>query len=241
MDERDERVVVTPAAPGSETEPVTVSSGQALVGVFTRPRPTFEGMRAKPHYRLALAILLVFQLLFTIAIFESGAILNDTVAKLEAEGKPQDQIDRVEQMFQQPVTVAFSAVGGVLGFAFVTLVVSGLMYFMGNLIQGAKLTFTHYVSAAAHGYLVGLVDQTVRAILAFQKGTLHISLGAGLLLPEDMGPLGKALDTATDPLMLWSTAVLAIGVSVYARKGIGFGILTVLPGFLIALAASAFR
>ena len=56
-----------------------------------------------------------------------------------------------------------------------------------------------------------------------------------------MGPLGKALDTATDPLMLWSTAVLAIGVSVYARKGIGFGILTVLPGFLIALAASAFR
>ena len=83
MDERDERVVVTPAAPGSETEPVTVSSGQALVGVFTRPRPTFEGMRAKPHYRLALAILLVFQLLFTIAIFESGAILNDTVAKLD--------------------------------------------------------------------------------------------------------------------------------------------------------------
>jgi hypothetical protein len=228
-------------APESAGEAPTVSSGQALLGVFTRPRATFEGMRSKPHFKLALGVLLVAQILLTIAIFQSGAVRNDAVAKMEQEGKPDAQIQAVEQFFDSPPALAFTAVGGALTFVFIVLVMSGLMYFMGNLIQGAKLTFSHYVSAAAHGYLIGLLDQAVRAVLAFQKGTLHISLGAGLLLPEDMGPLGKVLDTATDPLVLWSTAVLALGVSVYARRGLGFGIVTILPGFLIALVLSAFR
>ena len=235
------RVVTTTAAPDSTREPAPISSMQAMVGAFTRPRATFDAMRAKPHFRLALAVLLVFQLLVTIAIFQSGAVLNDTVEKFEREGKPQAQIDAIEHVFQQPTTMIFSAIGGVLGFGFIVFVVGGLMYFVGNLLQGAKLTFSHYVSAAVHGYLVGLLDQIVRAVLAFQKGTLHISLGVGLILPEDMGPVAKALDTATDPLLLWATAVIVIGVSTYAKKGIGFGILTVLPGFCLALVASAFR
>ena len=86
-----------------------------------------------------------------------------------------------------------------------------------------------------------MIDQGVRAALASQKGTLHIPLGLGIVLPEEMGPVGKMLDTMTDPLLLWSTAIIVIGVSVYARRGIRFGIITVLPGFLLGVVMSGFR
>jgi len=48
-------------------------------------------------------------------------------------------------------------------------------------------------------------------------------------------------DTATDPLLLWATAIEALGVSVMARKSFGFGVLAVLPGFLLLVSLSAFQ
>jgi hypothetical protein len=237
----DEPRVLTPEVGPEPAEREVPSPGAAIAGVFTRPRATFEGMRPKPHFKLALAILLLAQLVLTVALFQSGAVMNDAVAKMEAEGRSEEQIRTMEEFFQTPMMLGFTAVGGTISFAFVVLVMAGLMFFMGNLMQGAKLTYTHYLSVAVHGYLIGLVDQVVRAAIAFQKGTLSIPLGIGLLLPEDMGPLGKLLDTMTDPLVLWSTAILVLGVSVYARRGLRFGIVTVLPGFLLALGLSTLR
>jgi hypothetical protein len=237
----EEPRVLTHGAEPEASEPPAVSQAQALVGVFTRPRATFEGMRSKPRFVLALAVLIVAQVLLAVAIFQSDAVQNDTVAKMEAEGRSDTQIQAVVDYFNSPVALPVTAVTGGVAFAFIVLVISGIMFFMGNLMQGAKLTFAHYLSAAVHGYLVGLLDQIARTALAYQKGTLNIPLGIGILLPEDAGPLGRILDTLTDPLLLWATAIMVVGVSVYARRGIRFGIVTVLPGYLLGVVLSAFR
>ncbi|HET9253140.1 MAG TPA: hypothetical protein VFP58_13590 [Candidatus Eisenbacteria bacterium] len=237
----DDQKIVTAAPESGAAEAPRVSQAQALLGVFTRPNATFDGMRAKPHFLLATAILIAAQVILAIVILQSGAVQNDAVEKMEAEGKPEAQIQAVVDYFDSPVAMPVTAITGGVAFAFILLLMSGLMFFMGNLMQGAKLTFSHYLSAAAHGYLVGLIDQGVRAALAYQKGTMNIPLGLGIVLPEDMGPLGRMLDTMTDPLLLWATAIIVIGVSVYARKGIRFGVITVLPGFLLGVALSAFR
>jgi hypothetical protein len=68
-----------------------------------------------------------------------------------------------------------------------------------------------------------------------------ILLGVGNLLGDDIGPFGRILDAATDPFILWSTAVVALGISVYARKKFTFGLIAVLPMFLIGLILSAMR
>ena len=237
----DEPNVVTHAPTPDTTEAPPVSQVQAVIGAFTRPRATFEGMRAKPHFLLATLILIAAQVVLSIVILQSGAIQNDAVEKMEADGKPEAQIQAVVEYFESPAALPVTAVTGGVMFAFILLLMSGIMFFMGNLMQGAKLHFSHYVSAAAHGYLVGLIDQGVRAALAFQKGTMKIPLGVGIVLPEDMGPVGRMLDTVTDPLLLWATAVIVIGLSVYARKGLRFGIVTVLPGYLLGVLLSAFR
>jgi Yip1 domain len=236
-----------PTVPTPTEEPGTAESQrgpsqiEAILGVFLRPKETFDRMRSKPRFVLALAVLIVAQVLLAIAIFQSGAVQSDAVAKMEAEGRSEAQVQAVEDYFESPVALWVTAITGGVVFAFLVLLMSGLMFFMGNLMQGAKLTYAHYLSASVHAYLIGLLDQAVRAVLAFQKGTLNIPLGVGLLLPEDVGPLGKMLDTVTDPLLLWSTIVLILGVSVYARRGIRFGILTVLPGYLLGVVMSAFR
>jgi hypothetical protein len=116
---------------------------------------------------------------------------------------------------------------------FVLLFNSALLFFIGNLMLGARLRFPHYLCAATHGAVVGLVDIAVRLGLAMQKGTLDIRLGLGNLFGEDPGFLGRFLDTLSNPLMLWSCAVSAVGVAVFAKKKFSFGVLVVLPAFLI--------
>ena len=49
------------------------------------------------------------------------------------------------------------------------------------------------------------------------------------------------IETATDPFILWSTGIVALGIAVYARKKIAFGILAVLPMFVLGLILSAMR
>jgi hypothetical protein len=237
----DEPKILTEAPALDGAEAPRVSQAQALVGVFTKPRATFDGMRAKPHFLLVTAILIVAQVILAIIILQSGAVQNDAVEKMEAEGRPEAHIQAVVDYFESPAALPVTATTGAVAFVFILLLMSGIMFFMGNLMQGAKLTFSHYLSAAGHGYLVGLIDQGVRASLASQKGTMHIPMGLGIILPEDMGLAGKMLDTMTDPLLLWSTAIIVIGVSVYARRGIRFGIITVLPGFLLGVVMSGFR
>jgi len=236
----EEARISTPgAAPEPEVRPI--SEPAALLGVFVKPRATFSAMASNPRFLLAAAVVVVVQVVLGILVFQSGAVKNDAIAKMEAKGAPQEQIDRVQSFFDTPAAPIIGATSGAVVIVFLLLLNAGLMFFMANLMLGAQLAFRHYFSVAAHAVVVGTVDQAVRTALAWNKGTLDIRLGAGNFLGEDLGHLGRMLDTMTDPLILWSVLVSAIGVSAYARKKLSFGIIAVLPGFLINVLLSGMR
>jgi hypothetical protein len=132
-------------------------------------------------------------------------------------------------------------VSGDVAFGFGLLASAALLFFMGNFMLGGRLGFRHYVSVVAYSWVVSLVDHAVRLALIVSRESLDVRLGLGNLFGEEIGFLGRAVDLATDPLFLWATAVAAIGVSVYARKGFGFGAIAVLPGFLIGILLQAIR
>ena len=220
-----------------------VSPWGSLLTIFTKPRATFEALAPRPVFGVALAVVLVFQLLAVFVAFQSGAIRNDAVAKTEQalEKRGLDpaaisgQVEETENFFNQPIAGVFVVTGGVLGFAFFLLVGAGLLYFMANLMFGAKLRFAHYLCAVVYGSVIGTVDQAVRVGLAYQNGTLDVRLGIGALFGEEAGFLARALDALTDPLHLWALGVTALGVSVFARKGFGFGVLALVPGILLGV------
>lgn len=226
------------AAPGPEAP--TPSAIGSLIGVFTEPRPTFAGMTAKPRLLAPIVVLILFQLLFGIVLAQSGIMKNDAIAKLEAKSAPQEQIDAVNRFMDSPVRFVFAAAGPIV-LVFSLLISAALLYFMANLMLGARLRYTHYLCIAAYGGVVGIVDQVVRMGLALNRGTLQVHMGVGAFLGDDLSAPLRILDTATDPLLLWAVVVQAFGVAAMAKKGFGFGLLSVLPGTLILCALSAFQ
>ena len=225
-------------APSELPEPSPLG---AVAGAFVRPRETFESMRPHPRYWLPLILVVLAQVAFSVLLLQSGAVANDQLAKAEAKGATPEQVEHMRTFFESPAAPVIVGVGGLVTMAFIILLGSGVAFFMGNLMMGGGITYRHYLSAQAHGAAIGLLDQAIRTGIAWSKGTLDIRLGLGNLLGDDIGPFGRILDAATDPFILWSTAVVALGISVYARKKYMFGVLTVLPMFLLGLVLSAMR
>jgi len=193
-----------------------------------------------PRILAPVLVLLLFQLIFGLVLAQSGVMKNDAVAKMEAKNAPQEQMDAVNRMMDGPIKYVF-AVTGPIAVVFILLISGGILFFMGNLMLGARLRYTHYLCVAAYGAVVGIVDQMVRMGLAVSRGTLQVHLGVGAFLGDQLSPVMKILDTATDPLLLWAIAIQAAGVGVMAKKGFGFGLLAVLPGTLIMICLSAFQ
>ena len=223
---------------GDQAAP-SISPFQSIVGVFANPRKTFERLAAKPHFLIPLILVVLAQAAFAVAIFESGIVKSDALAKLEAKGKPPEVVDAMEKFFDSPAAPIIGAVTGAVVTAFALLFNSAIFFFIGNLMLGARLRFQHYLSVATHAAVISLVDVAVRMGLALGKGTLDIRLGLGNLFGDDPGFLGRFLDTLSNPLMLWPTAVSAVGVAVLAKKSFSFGVLVVLPALLIGATLSA--
>jgi Yip1-like protein len=233
------QVEAAPAAGPAQDAPSKSAIG-TLIGIFVEPRRTFAALAAKPRILAPILLLVVFQLVFAAVLTESGIIRSDTVAKLEAKNTPQDQIDNVEKVMSGPVRYVFVLTGPVV-MVFWLLVIAGILYFTANLMLGARLRFAHYLCIVAYGSVVATVDQLVRLGLMLGRGTLHVAMGVGAFLGEDLGFGLRFLDAATDPLVLWAVVIQALGVAVMARKGFGFGLLAVLPGTLILFCISALQ
>lgn len=212
-----------------------------LLGVFVRPRPTFESMRERPRFLLPFLILLVVQTAIAFTLFQSGIVAEQTVAKMEAQGKDPKAIEAVQSFFEGTAGLIITVVTA--PFATAVGLVSGaaILFFMANLMMGARLRFAHYLSAAAFGGFVQLVDQLVRAGLILSQRTFDVRMGLGILFGDAEGFGVRALDTVTDPLLLWGNAICALAVATYARKSFGFGVLAVLPGMLLAVILAANR
>jgi len=236
-------ITVPTNSPGSipdGPESPEVSTLGTLVGVFTKPKATFQALSARPRVLAPILVLLVSQLVFGLVLAHSGILRNDTVAKLEAKNAPPEQIEAVSKVMEGPTKSAL-VIGGPVVLLFSLLVTAGLLYFIANLMLGARLRFIHYLCIAAYGGVVGIVDQMTRMGIALGRGTLVVNLGIGAFMGEELSRLMHVADTATDPLLLWATAIEALGVSVMARKSFGFGVLAVLPGFLLLVSLSAFQ
>jgi hypothetical protein len=205
------------------------------------PRATFESMRERPRFLLAGILVVLVQLVIAAVVVQSGIPREEAIAKMERQGADPAKIEAIEKFFDSPAAPIITIASAVVGVGFALVLSAGVLFFMGNLMLGGRIRFPHYLSAAAYGSVVLLVDNVVRVALILAKHGYDVRLGLGNVFGEDIGFVGRALDGMTDPLLLWGTAVMALAVSVYARKGFGFGVLSVLPGYLIGSILQGFR
>ncbi len=230
MEGHVEQATVSPA----EHSPVpSPSPWGSLLRIFAAPRSVFEALAPKPTFLVPLLLVVLVHLAVGFFVTRADFVREATIAKLEEKGTPQEQIDATGRMMESPVVAVVGAVTGGVVIAFFIFVAAGLLYFMANLMLGAKLSFVHFLSVACYGQVIGLVDTLARTGLMFARGTVHVPTGLGSFFGGDLSYPLRALDLLTSPLLLWVAAIQALGVSVFAKKGFGFGVLCALPWFVI--------
>jgi Yip1-like protein len=233
-------VKIDASAPGDLLEAPAMSAPATLLGIFTQPRQIFKSLAARPRVLAPILLVLAFQLVFGVVADQSGIFKNDAIAKLEAKNAPQEQIDTVTNFMDSPGRYILVPLGPIVRMFFL-LFFAALYYFMANLMLGAHLRYIHYLCIAAYGGVVSIFDELAQLGIALSRGTLNVHLGVGAFLGDDLSVPLRLLDTLTDPLLLWVTAVQALGVAIMARKSFGFGALVVAPALLIRVALSAFQ
>ena len=222
-------------------QPKAANEFASLGSIFFKPRATFEAMAERPRFLLAMILVVVVLGALTIPMFQSGIILDQEIAKLEAKGAAQAEIDMMTKVLESQTGLIIGLVSTVVGVPFVLLVSAAITFFMGNFMLGGKIRFPHYVSATAYGAVIGLVDHALRTGLGIARSSMDVRLGLGNLFGEDLPYLGRVLDSMTDPFLLWASAIGALGVGVYAKKGFRFGVLASLPAWIIAILLSGAR
>lgn len=222
----------TPAESGEAAAPKP-SPWASLFGVFTGPGRVFAAYAPRPAFLVPLLVVIVVHLGLGAWVTSTGIPREAAIAQLEAKNAPADQIEATERVMDSPPVKVFGVVMGGIMTGFAVLLAAALLYFAANLMMGAKLTFRHYMCAASFGSVVGLVDSVVRTSLMVSRGDVHVRMGLGSFLGDATGFPVAALDALTGPLLLWSVAVQAIGVGVFAKKGFGFGALASVPGLLL--------
>jgi hypothetical protein len=192
-----------------------------IEGVFFSPRPTFDGLAAKPVWIDTIVIVLVALIAFNLIVLpymqkDQLSLMKDNAALKERLGE-----DRYTQMIER--TEHPSKSGQVLQI----FVMTPLFYLAALLLQALLLlilgrflstqgTYVQVLSALVHASLVDKVlGNAVRLVLALTRNSLmQTSTSLALLFPKmEVTSTPYIMLTQIDFFQIWMFGILAFGLA----------------------------
>jgi hypothetical protein len=192
-----------------------------IEGVFFSPRPTFDGLAAKPAWIDTIVIVLVALIAFNLIVLpymqkDQLSLMKDNAALKERLGE-----DRYTQMIER--TEHPSKSGQVLQI----FVMTPLFYLAALLLQALLLlilgrflstqgTYVQVLSALVHASLVDKVlGNAVRLVLALTRNSLmQTSTSLALLFPKmEVTSTPYIMLTQIDFFQIWMFGILAFGLA----------------------------
>lgn len=244
-----------PAAPHKtvESEPPQMSEAATLGNVFFEPGRTFEDLRRKPRFIMALLILIVlttaFQFMFTERMGEDRM---RRAAQEQLDKNPQMQsmpADQRERSVELSMTITKYIRYLIPVFLLVFFALGGLIYWLAGKAMGGSLNYLHGLSAWVYASFPPLVVQMLANILIlFLKSPDEIDIGAsqrGLVqanpsffIDGKETPVLATLLSTFDFFMIWGWVLAAIALQKIAKISSGSAWAIVL---IMALVSLAFR
>ena len=192
-----------------------------IEGVFFNPRPTFEGLAAKPVWVDTLVVALIALIAFNFIVLpymqkDQLALMKDNVSLRERMGVDSyvKMIERTEhpsksgQIIQIFITTP-------LFYLAALLLQSLLLLIMGRFLS-TQGTYVQVLSALVHASLVDkLLGNAVRLVLALTRQSLmQTSTSLALLFPKmEATSTPYIMLTQVDFFQLWMFGILAFGVA----------------------------
>lgn len=215
-----------PAVAASEPEP-SLSIGQRIVAVFTRPSKAWGGLETRVQWWAPLLIFAFVQVVGTTVLFERAMLpmMRDSFDEKVASGEmTTEQAAKVEDTMSGPVGRVFTTVPGLLVVIVATLLTALGVTVAVGFILGGKLRYRLGLEVAAWSSLVNLPGLLLADVLAWTRESfkgVHIGLGAFVPEPETPTKLYTFIATFLDaigPFSIWSLVVMILGAAALSGK-----------------------
>jgi len=237
----------------TKTDEVPQMSEAATLGnIFFAPGETFTDLRRKPRFILASLLVILASSIFLIGIFEKIGFERITRERIESSPMTQQMpaadkqkaIENQTKPFVKYITYgSFPLVG------LISILLGGLIYWLGANAMGGTMTFLRGVSVWAYSSLPPtLVHMLANVLVLFLKSADDIDVGAtrsGLVqaspaffIDGKTMPVLSAVLGTFDLFFIWGWILAAIGLSIVGKISKGAAWTIVL---LVALLNVAIR
>lgn len=247
-----EEEVAAPAYEVDEEPEGQLSPIEALVGVIIRPKSTFERMRdaAVGHWWVVAVLAVLALTLMTIAqapLQAAGAAgssqvqMESTNTTRELSEEEQAQVEQAQEQMQelmssQALWGAILGCFGVIGLAISYLVRAGIVFLLG-LALGGRASFKQVWRMAVWTTLPDVLRTIVSAVVVLVTGSQSASGLSYVLTSAEVTayPYLATFLGAVDIYVVWSLALLGIGLCVTSQLNRGKSAAVALTYWLLTL------
>jgi hypothetical protein len=221
-----------------QTEPFEdLSLSDAITGIFTEPRNTFEGIKKsskKNYWLIPILIFIVISVISRFMITNDEELYADIKTKqTEAVKKRLDEAVKDGKMSQdqanermEQIDKGFNKSGpffilsitlGPIIITFIMLFLKGLIFFGAlKLLKGA-ITYVQIITVLGLVSIIDSIQAIVDTVLAIITGRLFANIGPILLFSKDSLSDKMSLFTAHfDVFNIWYFFIVGIGLAVFA-------------------------
>lgn len=211
-----------------------------IFNVFFEPRKVFESLKAKPKWLVPFIIVCLLGMGFY--YFAYPIIMSDQMNRIEANEKISDAQkemikERIGQAEHPPIIqLVFQPVAVV----FLFLILSGIIFFVFNVLMGGDSSFKRVLSVVSHSCLIGIPASIVHFPLVFIKRTVDIHTSLAILLSTDLKGnfIYRFLD-GFDIFTFWQVMVLSLGLSVMYNFSFKKSFIPILIMWIVLILISA--
>ena len=217
---------MTPEPPSESAAPL--SEAGRITGVYFDPKTAFADIAARPRPFVPLILLVVAAVAFTYCFTTRIGWQHYITQTMENNPRVQNLTPEQRQT-QIEAGAKFAPilgyVGSVIGIPIVALIVAGVLVLMCKMV-GAQLQFKTMFGITSYAMLPGLISSILAIIVMFLKNPedfnlqnpLFFNAGAFFTPPPTTGKFLYSLASSIDLFTFWNIALLAVGISVAARK-----------------------
>ena len=218
---------MTPEPTSDHAEPPLGEVGR-ITGVLFDPKKAFASIAAKPSWIVPVILLIVAYLAFMYCFTTHVGWEHSMRQAMETNSRTQ-QMDPQQRETALQMQLKFAPIGayvvGPIIIVAVALITAGVLLLVLKMM-GASLTFKQMFGISAYAMLPGVISSILAIVVVFIKNPedfnlqnpLAFNLGAFLEPPPNSSKALYSLATSIDLFSFWTILLLAVGISVAARK-----------------------
>jgi hypothetical protein len=212
----------------SDNAPQPLGEVGRITNVFLDPKKAFADIAARPAWIVPIVLVIVAYLAFMYCFTTHVGWENSMRKAMETNSRVQ-QMDPQQRETALQTQIKFAPIGayvvGPIAIVVVALIVAAVLLLVTKMM-GASLTFKQMFGIASYSMLPGVLASILTIIVVFIKNPedfnlqnpLAFNLGAFLEPPPASSKALYAFATSMDLFTFWQILLLAVGISVAARK-----------------------